>query len=281
MSDKENNTLILEKVLLMHYSIDVKLNDLFRSTTTSFSKSSTLFKGIFKPLQTHWVNATKITSVYGTATINMSSIKEGMSVITEKLQFHDVIEQRLKHIRHINTDIIKELISIKKAVDNKHATDAHVKLIAEINGAQLIAIANEYKSYCEKLDDSLNSIVKYLSDLDDFTKLLGSGNNPDTSFVIEQNADLADKINLFISSFRGDYSYRDAVQKSINEAIILLSNISALIKTNEKTPAVHSKLKQLESLYTTQKEREIFHKLVHSGTKQHIKSPNNSGIDLF
>jgi hypothetical protein len=281
MSDKENNTLILEKVLLMHYSIDVKLNDLFRSTTTSFSKSSTLFKGIFKPLQTHWVNATKITSVYGTATINMSSIKEGMSVITEKLQFHDVIEQRLKHIRHINTDIIKELISIKKAVDNKHATDAHVKLIAEINGAQLIAIANEYKSYCEKLDDSLKSIVKYLSDLDDFTKLLGSGNNPDTSFVIEQNADLADRINLFISSFRGDYSYRDAVQKSITEAINLLSNISSLIKTNEKTPAFHSKLKQLESLYTTQKEREIFHNLVHSGTKQHVKSPNNSGIDLF
>ena len=281
MLDKENNALILEKVLLMHYNIDMKLNDVFKSTTISFSKSSTLFKGIFKPLQTHRVNTTKITSVYGTATINMSSVKEGMSVIAEKLQFHDVIEQRLKHIRHINTDIIKELIALKKADANKSAADAYVKLIAEINAAQLVAIANEYKSYCGKTDESLNSIVKYLSDLNDFTKLLGSNNSPDTLFLIKQNADLSDRINLFISSFQWDYSYRDAVQKSIAEVGNFLSNISSLIKTNEKTPVFHSKLKQLEGLYTTQKEREIFNNLVNSGTRLHIKSQNHSSIDLF
>jgi len=281
MSDNENNALILEKVLLMLYNIDVKLNDMFKSTTTSFSKSSTLFKGILKPLQMHWVNAAKITSVYGTATINMSSIKEGLRVITEKLQFHDVIEQRLKHIRHINTDIIKELIAIKKAGDKNRATDAYVKLIAEINAAQLFAIANEYKSYCEKIDVSLNSIMKYLSDLNDFTEILGGNHNSDTLLLIKLNADLAERINLFISSFRGDYSYRDALQKSITEVGNFLSSISSLIKTSEKTPAFHSKLKQLESLYTTQKEREIFNSLVNSGSRQHVKSESNSGIDLF
>jgi hypothetical protein len=275
LNKEENNVLIVEKVLLMLYSIDVKLNDVSKKTTISFTKSSTLFKGIFKPLQTHWINAIKITSVYGTATINMSSIKEGMSITTEKLQFHDAIEQRLKHIRHINADIIKELVAIKKAGENKRATDAYVKLIAEINAAQLVAIANEYKSYCGKLDDSLNSIAKYLSDLNDFTKLLGSNNNADTLFFIKQNTDLADGINLFISSFRGDYSYRDAFQKSITEVGNFLSNISSLIKTNEKTPAFHSKLKQLESLYTTQKEREIFNSLVNSGTRQYVESQDN------
>jgi hypothetical protein len=229
----------------------------------------------------HWVNATRITSVYGTATINMSSIKEGLSVITEKLQFHDVIEQRVKHIRQINTDIIKELIAIKKASDNKTGSEAYVKLIAEINAAQLVAIANEYKLYCEKLDESLNSIIKYLSDLNDFTKILGSNSHSDTLFLINQNADLAEKINLFINSFRDDNTYRDALQKSISEVVNYLSNISSLIKTNEKMPPCHSKLKQLESLYTTQKEREIFNSLVHAGTRQQIKSPNTSGIDLF
>jgi hypothetical protein len=281
MLDNENNALILEKVLLMHYSIDVKLNDVFKSTTISFSKSSTLFKGIYKPLQTHWVNATKITSVYGTATINMSSIKEGLSIMTEKLQFHDVIEQRLKHIRVINTDIITELITMKKVGENKRETDASIKLIAEINAAQLGAIANEYKSYCEKIDISLNSIEKYLSDLNDFTNLLSSNNNPDTLFLIKLNADQADRINQFIGSFRGDRSYRDAFQKSIAEVSNFLSNISSLIKTNEKTSTFHSKLKQLESLYTTQKEREIFNNLVNSGTRKYAKSQNNSGIDLF
>jgi hypothetical protein len=181
----------------------------------------------------------------------------------------------------MNTDIIKELIAIKNAGENKRATDAYIKLIAEINAAQLFAIANEYKSYSEKLDESLNSIVKYLSDLDDFTKLLGSNINPDTLFLIQQNADLADRINFFISSFREDYSYRGAFQKSIAEVGNFLSNISSLIKTNEKTPAFHSKLKQLESLYTTQKEREIFNNLVNSGSRQYIKPQNNSGIDLF
>jgi len=281
MLDNENNALILEKVLLMLYSIDVKLNDLFKSTTISFNKSSTLFKGIFKPLQTHLVNTAKITSVYGTANINMSSIKEGMSVMTEKLQFHDVIEQRVKHIKHINADIIKEIIALKKAGDNKCPTAAYVKLIAEINAEQLAAVANEYKLHWEKLDKSLDSIEKYLSDLNDFTKLLGTNNNPDALFLIKQNADLAERINLFINSFRGDCSYRDAFQKSINEAGHSLCNISSLIKTNEKTPAHHAKLRQLESLYTTQKEREIFNNLVNAGVRQHVKSQNNSGIDLF
>jgi hypothetical protein len=278
---KETNVQTLDKVLLLHYSIDVRLNDLFKSTTTSYHTTSTLFKGIFKPLQKHWVNATQITSVYGTATINMSSIKEGISLITEKLQFHDVIEQRLKHIRQINTDLIKELIVMKNSSENRSEDDAHVKLIAEINSAQLVAIAGEYKSYCKRLDDTLHSIIKYLSDLNDFTEILGRNSNPETAVLISENAELADKITLFISTFRKEYGYRDGLHTSITKMTEHLFDISSSINAHQKAPVSHPKLKRLESLYTTQKEREIFSSLVNIVTRQPIRLSNHSDIDLF
>jgi hypothetical protein len=276
----ENKQLVLEKVLLMLYSIDVKLHDIFKCTASSFSNASILFKGIFTPLQTHCSNTTKITAAYGTSTINFSSIKGSFVVITEKLQLHDVIEQRLKHIRQINTEIIKEVIEIRKS-GGTSTTHDHIKLIADINAAQLACIQNQYNAYCVKLDSGLNTITSYLSDWKHLTSLLKSDGHPETTFLINRNSDLSDKVNTAIASFQTETSYRVGFSNTICELTKSLTTISSLVSITEKVSSSHSRLTQLQNMYTTQREREIFNSLVYPGTKNNHGSQKCSDVDIF
>jgi hypothetical protein len=275
MLDKENNVLVVEKVLIILYSIDVKLNDAFKNATIGLDQSSALFKAIFKPLQTHCVNTTRITSVYGTATMNMSFVKDGMNVMTDKLQFHHAMEERMKHIRQINTDMIQELVTKRRSGGNKQSIDACLKLVTEINAAQLTAVASDYRAYWRELDEELNSIVRYLSDINEFTKLLGASTNAETLLLIQQNAEMADKIELFIGSFRDDHGYCEAFYKTVTEVGYRLSHISTLMNTSVERLSFHPRIKQLERLYTTKREREIFKSLINSGNQYEAESPKN------
>jgi hypothetical protein len=276
----ENKALVLEKILLMHYSIDVKLTEMFKCTTLSFSKGSTLFKGIFTPLQTHCANATKITVTFGAGSINLISAKESILIIAEKLQVHDVIEQRLKHIRQIITEIIKEIISIKKS-GASHTNDCHIKLIADINAAQLACINNEYNGYCLKLDSALSTISDYLSDWEDLTSILKNSEHPETTFLVNRNLDLRDKILAAIRSFQSDTSYKDLFLNTTSELTKFLSTISSLIRATDKINSSNLMLTQLHNLYTTQREREIFNSIVHPGTKNKLGSHRHSDVDFF
>src|SRR5687767_9816395 len=117
MNRENTNINILETLLLLFYNIDVKLTEVFNSTTVSFGKSSSLIKGILKPLQKHGTNLAKLTSQSGhhaTITPSLDAVKENIIVITTQLQFHDVLEQRLKHIRLIHNEIIQDIIAQKK-----------------------------------------------------------------------------------------------------------------------------------------------------------------------
>jgi len=276
----DNKALVLEKVLLMHYSIDVKLNDIFKCTASSFSNASTLFKRIFTPLQTHCSNTTKITAPHGTSTINLSSVTESIITIAEKLQVHDVIEQRLKHIRQINTEIIKEIIAVKKS-GGSHTNGSHIKLIADINAAQLTCVENQYSVYCVKLDSALSTITNYLSDWEHLTSILRNNEQPEATFLIDQNSDIRQKINTAIAIFQTDMSYRKAFTNTINELNKSLTIISSLIKVADKINASNSMLTLLHNLYTTQREREIFNSLVYPGTKNNLSPHKHPDVDIF
>jgi hypothetical protein len=277
----ENKALVLEKILLMHYSIDIKLNDIFKPTASSFSHASTLFKAIFTPLQTHCSNAANIiATTSGAGTINLSSVKESIVIIAEKLQVHDVIEQCLKHIRQINTEVIKEMIALKKSGES-HTNESHIKLIADVNAAQLVCIENEYNGYCLKLDSELSSITNYLSDWEHLTSILKTNGQPETTFLIDRNSDLGRKINVAIASFQADTSYRMAFSHTISELHRSLTTISSLIKVTDRITTSDLMLTLLHNLYTTQREREIFNRVVKPGTKNNPGSHRSSDVDIF
>jgi hypothetical protein len=278
--DIENKAFVLEKILLMHYSIDVKLNEIFKCTASSFNTASTLLKAIFAPLHTHCSNTEKITATYGAGTINLLSVKESISMITEKVQVHDVIEQRLRHIRQINTEIIKEIISLKKSGGGR-ANEGHLKVIAEINAAQLACIENEYKAYCLKLDAGLGAITTYLSDWEHLTFILKNSEQSETTFLINRNSNLRDRINTAIASFQADTTYRKVFSNTTGELNKFFTTISSLVKTAEKVNTSNTMLALLHNLYTTQREREIFNSIVNPGTKNNLSSPKHSDVDIF
>jgi hypothetical protein len=278
--DTENKAFVLEKILLMHYSIDVKLNDIFKCTASSFNKASTLLKAIFAPLHTHCSNTAKITASYGAASINLLSVTESISMITEKVQVHDVIEQRLRHIRQINTEIIKEIISLKKS-GGSQTNEGHLKMIAEINAAQLASIENEYHAYCQKLDAGLSSITTYLSDWEHLTFILKNSEESETTFLIHRNSNLRDRIDTAITSFQADTSYRKVFSNTTGELTKFFTTISSLVKTADKVSTSNPMLTLLHNLYTTQREREIFNTIVNPGIKNNLSSQKHSDVDIF
>jgi hypothetical protein len=276
----ENKALVLEKLLLMHYSIDIKLNEIFKPTAASFGKASTLFKAIFTPLQTHCSNATKIIAASGRGTINLSAVNESTITIAEKLQVHDVIEQRLRHIRQINTEVIKEMIAFKKSGESR-TNETHIKLIADINAAQLACIENEYNEYCLKLDSGLTTITNYLSDWEHLTSLLKNSGQSETTFLIYRNLDLGNKISAAIASFHTDTSYRTVFSQTTSELDKSLTTISSLIRIAGKINTSNLMLTLLHNLYTTQREREIFNSLVNPGSKNKPGPQKSSDVDIF
>jgi hypothetical protein len=276
----ENKALVLEKLLLMHYTIDITLNEIFKSTAASSGKASTLFKAIFTPLQTHCSNATQITGTSGAGTINFSSVKESIIIIAEKLQVHDVIEQRLKHIRQINTELIKEIIAFKKSGEI-HTNGGQIKLIADINVAQLACIENQYNAYCLKLDSGLSTITNYLSDWERLTSILKDSEQTETTFLINRNSDLREKINTAIVSFQADTSYRKVFSHTTSELTKFLTTISSLIRITEKINTSNLMLTLLYNLYTTQREREVFNSVVHPGTKSNPGTQKSSDVEIF
>jgi hypothetical protein len=288
-NNANTNINILETLLLLFYNIDVKLTEAFTSTTVSFGKSSSLIKGIFKPLQKYGSNLTKLTNQTGhnaTITPSFEAVKENITVITTQLQFHDVLEQRLKHIRLIHNEIIQEIIAQKKSPDKRHKDDlAYIQMIAQINTAQISHINSEYIEQCQKLDASLGLLHKYLAEWDGFSLDAATSNaNDDLRFLAGQNAELSNKIINSSKAFATDVSYRGAMAKAFAEINKAFNTITFEIKIKEKLPASHERLKKLETLYTTQGEREVFNNVVYAGSRIQMKRhsfKNDLGVEFF
>jgi hypothetical protein len=291
--NRENNTnaniVSLETLLLQFYNIDVKLTEVFNSTTVSFGKSSSLIKGIFKPLQKYGSNLTKLANQSGhhaAITPFLEAVKENIIVITTQLQFHDVLEQRLKHIRLIHNEIIQDIIAQKKSPNKKHQDDlAYIQVIAQVNTAQISNINSEYMEQCQKLDASLELLHKHLAAWEGFSLDASTSNpNDDLRFLASQNAELSNKINRTSREFATDGSYRGAIAKTFAEINKAFNSITLEIKIKEKLPATHERLKKLEGVYTTQGEREVFNNVVYAGSRIQMKRhsfKNDLGVELF
>lgn len=288
MLNQESNTLpegVIDEMLLLLYNIDLKLNELFTCSSASFKKSSYFFKASVKPLQVHRANVTKLMHLPGLSRINGDHVKDSITLMTAKLQFHDVIEQRLKHIRQIHTELIQEIIAQKKSTDKKKIAEIYIHLIAKINIAQVDNINSEYTTYCKKLDESLQLIKIYFSEwLKIAPTLSASESNDDILFIIQQNSEFTHRIIGSIKGFEEDVSYRQMFSKTSAEIIKSLSTLSSLITTPYKALPDHNMFKRLEGMYTTQGEREVFNKIIHAGEmirKQNLISQPDSGVDFF
>jgi hypothetical protein len=279
---------VLETLLFLFYNIDVKLTEVFNAATISFGKSSTLFKSIFNPVQRYTSGLSKLLNQPGQHAGNSYAefIKENITIIATQLQFHDVFDQRLKHVRLIHNEIIQRLIAEKKSPTKNASEDlAYIKMIAQINTAQIGSINDEYTGHCKKLDGSLAALNNYLEEGKRLSsETLIPETNDDLAFSKAQNIELSTRIVASMREYLAAVDYRNTIAKTFSEIAKAFHSIEFEIKTKDKLPSNHERLKKLEALYTTAGEREVFNKLVNAGAKIQKKSPllkDDSGVELF
>jgi hypothetical protein len=169
--------------------------------------------------------------------IGNSGIYSSFSELITDMQFHDVIQQRLSHIKELNLAIINELTDFSYDIPYSDKTK-YIKilpLLAKINMVQIQVINHEYREVIENLK-------KVLSSIDQLVKLEAS-----TVFVYYfNNASLFNVLTDTICT----------KLKSISEIVFP----EAICKT------IHSaeEISYVQKIYTMKTERDVFNKIVES-----------------
>jgi hypothetical protein len=96
--------------------------------------------------------------------LGASGIYTSISELIRDMQFHDIIQQRLDHIRRINNEILEELNKVDFEVSYLDKTK-YVKIIpllAKINLVQLHVVNVEYRLVVENLRKVLNNLNEFV-----------------------------------------------------------------------------------------------------------------------
>jgi prefoldin subunit 5 len=95
---------------------------------------------------------------------NIEDLDTNNTEIIKKLQYHDIIRQKMEHIQQAHKDLIYDLKEFSDDNPEKHVLSKKAKYymrIRDISGlqaAQLIHVTREYQSAIEVITDSFNSI---------------------------------------------------------------------------------------------------------------------------
>ncbi|MCG8411939.1 MAG: hypothetical protein MI739_11720 [Bacteroidales bacterium] len=163
---------------------------------------------------------------------------KSMSDIVKKLQYHDIIRQKMEHIQKTHQDIIKELSLFNNDVDDekyllkKAEFFLKIRDIAGIQAAQLIQANKEYQNAIETI---INNFVLILNNIELLKRLTASNNDKSYS---EQDIfrSITDKVNKSEEIYNKEYesylSFYDEINtiiKHIEKSQKYFTNISNFI----------------------------------------------------
>jgi hypothetical protein len=187
--------------------------------------------------------------------------------LIKDMQFHDVIHQRLDHIRKINASIQKELKEV--GYDPMYLSKTHyiriITQLAKINFVQIQAINFEYSLVIENLKKSLNSINQVLN--------------------VESNT-------YHVYCFSNVSLFSVLTETICNK----LKNISEMVypEKNYHAPFSSEELEHISRLYTMKGERDIFDQVLELSAqnltidainstilKEFTKSASDNRFELF
>ncbi|HVD97484.1 MAG TPA: hypothetical protein VNB90_04710 [Cytophagaceae bacterium] len=162
-----------------------------------------------------------------------SGVYGSISALIKDMQFHDIIQQRLDHIRKINQDILEELKDI--SYDPMYLSKTkYIKVIthlSRINAVQIQVINQEYKSVIDNLKKTLDSM----------NNLLNVETNP-TSIYCFSNVALFNILADTISS--------------------KLKSISKMVYPGHTLSNLQEEMDEIQKVYTMKTERDIFSRVL-------------------
>jgi len=168
------------------------------------------------------------------------------------LQFHDIIRQKLEHIKEINSKIIVELDVVEAYSDLSDTK--FISIIPEISilhKLQLKGLKKEYNNATNDISGSLGELIQ----LSTKSEALGA-------IYYEDTEKHAKEFNKVVGELKNEL---DQINTSFVEGDILSPSDEVL-----------GKLKVVESIYTMKSERDVFNVLFGKGIEEDIDE-----IELF
>jgi hypothetical protein len=288
----------VEELVCIFRQLSDNITTLHEYSTDDFKVLSSRIREYYEQATVIFQTVSQLASIISNQERNLSAHAEeslkDISTIVTKLQFHDIIRQKLEHIQQINQNIINELLALPQGATNQQGSQANKYLplmpdITRLHAAQLSHTNAEYQKAFAEIKNNLESIRNKTDIISEncstFFKLLQHNTYP-IQTTPEQIIKLADKLSVEISNSLGSIKHCEAFEKLVDEINSKLSTIfpdNFIEKTGKPSAEKKAILKQLEGLYTMETER-IVHKQIFTekGTaSKENKNETGDNLELF
>jgi len=142
-----------------------------------------------------------------------------ISDIVKKLQYQDIIKQKMEHIQDTHKDLINELNKFEDAPnDEKHLNEKakfflRIRDIAGLQAAQLIHANKEYQS---ALGIIVNNFMSVGDNMKVISEMCGKVKNEDSEDELEIFNKIIDQIALTEENFRNKFEQNNKLNNDIN-----------------------------------------------------------------
>ena len=199
---------------------------------------------------------------------------DSISDIIKKLQYQDIIKQKMEHIQHTHKDLISELCKFENILnEEKHLNDKakfflRIRDIAGLQAAQLIQANREYQSAIEII---INNFVQVGDNMNVISEMCGRAIVDENDDEVKLFEEIVEQIVIAEENFTNKFDQNKKLNKDIN----LIEN--QLIQA-EKYFAV---LKSLNQELNQNIEAYFDNIYEHSLTDENIKKSINQVKSLF
>ncbi len=143
---------------------------------------------------------------------------ESISDIIKKLQYQDIIKQKMEHIQHTHKDLIRELEEFESyRNDEKHLNEKakfflRIRDIAGLQAAQLIQANKEYQSALEII---VNNFIKIGDNMSSISEMCGGINENESDSEVELFKEILDQISITEKSLIEKFDHNKKLHKNV------------------------------------------------------------------
>lgn len=158
---------------------------------------------------------------------------DSISDIIKKLQYQDIIKQKMEHIQKTHRDIIDELSDFEKLekdealINEKAKFFLRIRDIAGLQAAQLIQANKEYQSAIEII---INNFMQIGDNMKDISEMCGRINEGDINNEVELFNDAVNQITKTEEGFSTKFDQNKKLYKDITLIDNQLNQVSSYIK---------------------------------------------------
>ncbi len=207
-------------------------------------------------------------------TEKIGDLENSNAEIIKKLQYQDIIKQKMEHIQNTHKDLIKELVEFNETdleinkLNEKVKCFLRIRDISGLQAAQLIQANKEYQSAIEAIIDNFILIGDNIQDITYKSQRVYSYGKLNYNRMFERIDSYINKANIFIDSYNTQTNILDEELNNIHDKYLQAENMIENFK--------NLSLKLEESLNESKK---YFEKLFNNDSN--LKKANSQFINLL